>query len=80
MPLAFFPAVASPGGDALVFSQVPNVTNWVQAIIDGGLDMTSVGELPVNELLPVDVYRISLADGTVSLVGSNLNQLAIPTR
>jgi hypothetical protein len=71
--------LVTPGGDALFFSQVPNITAWVQAVIGGGLDMASAGSLPVSELLPVDVYQLSLTDGATSLVGSNLGQMAVPT-
>jgi hypothetical protein len=71
-------AVVEDGG-RLLFSTIPNLTEWVNAILDGTIDPFSanweVGEQQQLDLVPVSVHALDLAAGAVDLVGVDYNQM-----
>jgi hypothetical protein len=71
-------AVVEDGG-RLLFSTIPNLTEWVNAILDGTIDPFSanweVGEQQQLALVPVSVHALDLATGAVDLVGVDYNQM-----
>lgn len=66
-------------GGRLLFSTIPNLTEWVNAILDGTIDPFSadweVAEQKQLDLVPVSVHALDLATGAVDLVGVDYNQM-----
>jgi hypothetical protein len=73
--------VELPGGKSLVFSQIPNLNAWVDAVASGKLDMTS--EQSGNQqrgTVPVSLLELSLESGqNAAVVQPNAQQATFRT-
>jgi hypothetical protein len=67
--------IAMPDSSALVFSQVPNLQAWAQAVLDGSFDPMSGAS--VEPYVFVTLYSLNLAANSVSVIGNNLNLAAL---
>ncbi|MBC7810100.1 MAG: hypothetical protein H7175_03085 [Burkholderiales bacterium] len=68
----------SPEGDALLFSQVPNLNNFVEGLANGTLDyMSANGDELAREAVQTELYRLNLSDNSVELVGDDISQAAV---
>jgi hypothetical protein len=69
--------IALPGGNALLFSLIPNVDDWVAGIVDGTIEAWA--EDTPQRYFQVELYYLDLASGAASLIGQDLSQVAFNT-
>ncbi|WP_119069075.1 hypothetical protein [Aggregatilinea lenta] len=69
----------TPDGAAVLFSEIPNLDLWVQQVISGQINPTAdVGQQQLDTV-PVTLFALSLVDGSVTAVGTDLNQAVLNT-
>ena len=70
--------IAASDNETLYFSQIPNQVEWFRAIAEGRLDMTDP-EVFENSasLVQVELYSLPTAGGEATLLGTDLNQVAL---
>ncbi|MFO7323501.1 MAG: SH3 domain-containing protein [Chloroflexota bacterium] len=65
----------TPDGETLLFSQTPNADIWLDALAHG--DVAADDTEAALRLTPIEVYALSLADGSVRKLGENWNNFAL---
>jgi hypothetical protein len=65
--------IPTPEGSALLFSQVPNMQAWVQAILEEG----SVSQDRAKELIQTVLYYLDLSTGDLSWYGPEMNKASL---
>ncbi len=69
----------TPDGAAVLFSEIPNLDVWVQQVTSGQINpMADVGQQQLDTV-PVTLFALSLVDGSVTAVGTDLNQAVLNT-
>ena len=66
--------VATPDGAGILFSSIPNVDRWLEALLAGEISLQE-GDSGSN-LLAVELYYLDMASGTVSLIGTDMAHFA----
>lgn len=69
--------VPTPDGQTVLFSQIPNLHEWVAQVLNDAIDpMMDVGQQQLASV-PVTLFALNLADDAVAGVGTDLNQAAL---
>jgi len=69
--------VPTPDGQTVLFSQIPNLHDWVAQVLNNTIDpMMDVGQQQLASV-PVTLFALNLADDSVAGVGIDLNQAAL---
>lgn len=66
---------ATPDGMALIFSQVPNLSNWVRAVIEGTLTTTDFSAMLTT--ISTELYRLNLDSNESDKLGVDMNLFAL---
>lgn len=65
-------------GQALIFSQIANMNQWVSGIADGTLDIMADNDGSAQRaLVPVTLYRLPFAGGEATAIAENLAQFRL---
>ena len=71
--------IPTPDGQAVLLSEIPNLDLWVQQVTSGQINpMADVGQQQIDTV-PVTLFALSLVDGSVTAVGTDLNQAVLNT-
>lgn len=59
----------------LIFSQIPNLQNWIAAIADGQIDLSSTEDTTAYQLatVPVQIVKLELDTGDLTEIGKGIN-------
>lgn len=59
----------------LIFSQIPNLQNWIAAVAEGKIDLSSLEDTTDRQLaaVPVRVMSLGLGSGDVTEIGTGIN-------
>lgn len=59
----------------LIFSQIPNLQNWIAAVAEGKIDLSSLEDTTDLQLaaVPVRVLSLDLSSGDVAEIGTGIN-------
>lgn len=68
-----------PGGNVLVFSQVPNMQGWVQALVAGTIDPTTATNDQQLATIPTQLFRMDLSTGKAEQIASGINRATLNT-
>lgn len=72
--------IATPDGAGLLFSVVPNMAEWVMAVLDGSLEAgTRANEPEALAYVWTQLYYLDLATGALSWLGEDVNMTALNT-
>jgi len=72
--------IPTQDGSGLVFSLIPNMDRFIQGLVEGTIDyFGDHGTEQSMAAVSVSLYHLNLADGSLSLIGEDLNQAALNT-
>ncbi len=70
--------IATPDGAGLLFSVVPNMSDWVMAVLNGSLESGSWAYEPeILAYVLTELHYLDLATGAVTLLGEDVNMTTL---
>ncbi len=72
--------IATPDGERLLFSMVPNMFEWASAILGGTLDPTTEeGRLAGRDMVQTMFFTMDLDTADFYFLGEDVNQASLNT-